>query len=100
VPHPLCFFKGAGFDSADSASVPVFACDGEGHYGPGSKLGASGAWGDEEVAYGMKAQWAGSQVGAPVALLREGNDSPDRHFFKNAVGSARIVSGDVFPNFV
>ena len=58
--------------------------------------------GNEEVSYGMKAQWAGSQVGAPVALLREGDESPDRlvNFPKNAVGSAWIVSGDVFPNFV
>jgi hypothetical protein len=46
VPHPLWVLKGAGFDSADSASVPVFACHGEGRYGPGSKLGASGAWGE------------------------------------------------------
>jgi hypothetical protein len=50
----LWVFKGAGLDSADSASVRVFAWDGESRYPRGSKLGASGAWKkvisfDEEV---------------------------------------------------
>jgi hypothetical protein len=50
----------------------------------------------------MKTQRSRSQIEALVAQLREGDQSANSFldFIENTVSGARIVSSDVFPNFV
>ena len=50
----------------------------------------------------MKTQWSRSQIEALVAQLREEDQSTNSFldFIKNTVSGARIVSSDVFTNFV
>ena len=57
---------------------------------------------DQKIAYGMKTQRSGSQIGAAMTRLRKGDERANRFidFLKNTVSGARIVDSDIFPYFV